>query len=312
MTPLFFTFLIIPHSLTPPCFSDLALARFLKIYIHTYDGEGLAIPHHKRLHFILTAFSSVSYVLAAGWLSCCSPEEVSPPFGHSQRSLLAHSISPPFPLPLYSSQSLPSAENHIQANLPQTKNRDTSRSVVLTRKPASDPSLHRPSSYSQEFLPSLSSIPSIWPVRGRISSPFGKRTCPFSDKPQFHRGLDIAADTGNPVSATADGIVVSCGWQGGYGKSITLSHGSGYVTRYAHLAKIYVQAGQAIRKGEEIGTVGSTGRSTGPHLHYELRSGGIPVNPERYLPDDRIQSSVLCRGAPLNDEHQPAPKGAGR
>ena len=130
----------------------------------------------------------------------------------------------------------------------------------------------------------LSALPSIWPVQGRISSHFGKRPCPFSGKPQFHQGVDIAANKGEPVSAAAEGTVVSCGWHGGYGKSITLDHGSGYVTRYAHLKKICVGAGQSIKKGQNIGTVGSTGWSTGPHLHYEVRFQGNPIDPERYLP----------------------------
>ena len=123
--------------------------------------------------------------------------------------------------------------------------------------------------------------------------------------------MDIAADKEEPVFATAEGITVSCGWQGGYGKSITLDHGSGYVTRYAHLNKIYVRAGQPIKKGEKIGTVGSTGRSTGPHLHYEVRFHGNPIDPEKYLPI-RFTDSKLCKGAIFNDEHQPSPKGAGR
>jgi murein DD-endopeptidase MepM/ murein hydrolase activator NlpD len=127
------------------------------------------------------------------------------------------------------------------------------------------------------------SRPSIWPVEGRLMSPFAQRTDPFSGEGEFHKGVDISATTGTPVHVTADGIVVHAEVESGYGKLIVVDHGGGFQTYYAHLSKFFVHTGQAVRRGETIGAVGSTGRVTAPHLHYEVRMGGAPVNPTRYL-----------------------------
>ncbi len=129
----------------------------------------------------------------------------------------------------------------------------------------------------------LDATPTIWPVRGWITSPFGHRISPFTGTLQMHEGIDICARLGTPVRATADGVVIYSGWKSDYGKLITLDHGYGYRTRYAHLSKIYVKNGQRVKRGEIIGAVGSTGRSTGPHLHYEVKVRGLPVNPKKYL-----------------------------
>ncbi len=126
--------------------------------------------------------------------------------------------------------------------------------------------------------------PSLWPVEGRLMGAFGRRTDPFSGEgTEFHTGVDISASTGTPVHATADGIVVSAGWSGGYGRLVIVDHGGGTQTYYAHLSRLSVQAGEEVRRGEQVGLVGSTGRVTAPHLHYEVRIGGAPVNPYRYL-----------------------------
>jgi murein DD-endopeptidase MepM/ murein hydrolase activator NlpD len=98
-----------------------------------------------------------------------------------------------------------------------------------------------------------------------------------------HRGLDIAADIGTPIRSPATGIVTAATVDSGYGKVITVDHGHGIVTRYGHCSQMYVKAGQKVRRGDVIGAVGNTGRSTGPHLHYEVRLQGVPVNPERYI-----------------------------
>ncbi|MGA1861674.1 peptidoglycan DD-metalloendopeptidase family protein [Deferribacter thermophilus] len=127
------------------------------------------------------------------------------------------------------------------------------------------------------------STPSIWPVRGWISSKFGYRISPFTGRRVFHEGVDIAARYGAPVKATAKGIVIYAGYKPGYGKLVTIDHGFGYVTRYAHNSKILVKVGQRVNKGDIIAKVGSSGHSTGPHVHYEVLVNGVPVNPLEFI-----------------------------
>lgn len=138
---------------------------------------------------------------------------------------------------------------------------------------------------SSRRLQFLNSRPSLWPVDGRlIMSSYGQRTDPFSGEGAFHKGVDISAPTGMGVHATADGIVVHAEWvTGGYGRLVVIDHGGGMQTYYAHLSKIYVRTGQEVRRGDTVGAVGSSGRVTAPHLHYEVRIGGAPVNPYIYL-----------------------------
>jgi murein DD-endopeptidase MepM/ murein hydrolase activator NlpD len=139
------------------------------------------------------------------------------------------------------------------------------------------------------------SQPSIWPVDGRLMGAFGQRTDPFSGEGAFHTGVDISATTGTPVRATADGVVVFAQMFSGYGRLIRVNHGSGVETYYAHLSRVYVQEGQDVRRGEVIGAVGSSGRVTAPHLHYEVRLGGAPVNPYRYLANATIFQQPVAR-----------------
>lgn len=125
--------------------------------------------------------------------------------------------------------------------------------------------------------------PSIWPVAGWLSSAYGNRRDPFTGGRDFHPGLDISADYGTPVHATADGVIRAAGWNGNYGNLLVLDHGFGIQTRYGHLSKFAARAGQRVRRGEIIGHVGSTGRSTSPHLHYEILTNGQLANPLRML-----------------------------
>jgi murein DD-endopeptidase MepM/ murein hydrolase activator NlpD len=118
-----------------------------------------------------------------------------------------------------------------------------------------------------------------WPVTGTITSPFGWRSNPFGGAPEMHPGLDIAAPTGTTVTAAASGTIIMAQWYGGYGNYILIDHGGGYSTGYGHLSAIYVSNGQAVKRGQAIGAVGSTGNSTGPHLHFEVRIDGKPVDP---------------------------------
>lgn len=128
-------------------------------------------------------------------------------------------------------------------------------------------------------------VPSTWPVEGESTDSFGVRGNPFGGGgAEFHSGQDIAAPRGTPVYAPAEGRVAQAGWQNGYGQLVVVDHGNGLTTRYGHLSKIEVTAGQELKRGDRLGQVGSTGRSTGPHLHYEVRVGELPVSPRHYLP----------------------------
>jgi murein DD-endopeptidase MepM/ murein hydrolase activator NlpD len=131
----------------------------------------------------------------------------------------------------------------------------------------------------------ISSVPVRKPVDGDIepASGFGVRMDPFTSSPAMHTGLDLHGETGDPVRATADGKVTTAGWSGGYGRVVDIDHGNGLSTRYGHLSSIDVRVGQSIRTGQIIGKIGSTGRSTGPHLHYETRVRGEAVDPNKFL-----------------------------
>ena len=131
----------------------------------------------------------------------------------------------------------------------------------------------------------LGAVPVRKPIMGEIdlSSGFGVRSDPFLGRPAMHTGLDFRSSTGDPVRATANGTVESAGWSGGYGKMVEIDHGNGFSTRYGHMSEIEVKVGQQIKIGQIIGRVGSTGRSTGPHLHYETRIDGDAVDPQKFL-----------------------------
>jgi murein DD-endopeptidase MepM/ murein hydrolase activator NlpD len=125
--------------------------------------------------------------------------------------------------------------------------------------------------------------PTIWPALGWLSDGFGRRTDPFTGEMATHLGLDISGDKGQPIFATADGVVRWASWNGDFGNLVVLSHEFGLTTRYAHLSKVGVKAGQTVKRGDIVGYMGSTGRSSGPHLHYEVWAHDRPVNPLRLL-----------------------------
>ncbi len=125
--------------------------------------------------------------------------------------------------------------------------------------------------------------PSLWPVIGVLRSSFGGRSDPFSGEGAFHTGIDVSTPTGTPVHATADGVVQSAGWSGRYGKLVIIDHGNGLETYYAHLSQFMVVPGQEVNSNQIVAMTGGTGHVTGPHLHYEVRVGGTPVNPIKYL-----------------------------
>jgi murein DD-endopeptidase MepM/ murein hydrolase activator NlpD len=147
---------------------------------------------------------------------------------------------------------------------------------------------------ARRFQPAESK-PSIWPVVGRLLGGFGARNDPFAGEGEreFHKGVDIGAPIGTAVKATADGLVIQAeATSGGYGRLVVIDHGGGYQTWYAHLLRISVQAGQEVRRGETVGELGSSGRVTAPHLHYEVHVGGTPMNPYGYMKGSAYEASA--------------------
>jgi murein DD-endopeptidase MepM/ murein hydrolase activator NlpD len=143
------------------------------------------------------------------------------------------------------------------------------------------------------------SPPSLWPVDGRLMGAYGHRSDPFSGEGEFHTGVDISAPTGTPVRATADGLVVRSEWAGGYGRLIVIDHGGGIQTYYAHLSRFFASTGQEVRRGDVVGYVGSTGRVTAPHLHYEVRRNDTPMNPYPYLAKATDYQAVVTKDFPF-------------
>ncbi len=137
--------------------------------------------------------------------------------------------------------------------------------------------------YFEDKRSLFASTPAAWPVRGWVTSPFGDRISPITGKEQFHEGIDIAVQVGTPVLAPADGVVVKACFESGYGNMVELSHGYGLKTVFGHNSRLNVKVGQHVKRGDIISYSGNTGSSTGPHVHYEVRVNGLPVNPVRYL-----------------------------
>ena len=130
----------------------------------------------------------------------------------------------------------------------------------------------------------LGSAPDAWPAGGMISSDFGVRLSPFAGQEEFHKGVDIMAPAGSPVGAPAPGVAVFAGEDAEGTLAVVLDHGGGYVTTFSHMHRLEVKSGERVERGREIGAVGQEGRATGPHLHYEVRLHGLPVDPRKYLP----------------------------
>jgi len=139
--------------------------------------------------------------------------------------------------------------------------------------------------------------PNLWPVEGQVTGSFGERIDPFNGEGAFHSGVDIGSSYGHPIIAPADGVVTFTDQLGGYGKAIMIDHGNGISTRYGHLSGFAVTAGQSVHRGDVIGYVGASGRSTGPHLHYEVRINDTPVNPYKYLRMTLAHSGGFAAGS---------------
>ena len=142
----------------------------------------------------------------------------------------------------------------------------------------------------------MAAAPTMWPVEGPVTGSFGERIDPFNGEGAFHTGVDISTAYGQAVIAPADGVVVFAAENGGYGQLLILEHGHGISTRYGHLAGFATAVGQSVRRGDVIGYVGRSGRSTGPHLHYEVRIQDVPVNPHKYLRISVAQNFGVASG----------------
>jgi murein DD-endopeptidase MepM/ murein hydrolase activator NlpD len=191
----------------------------------------------------------------------------------------------------YSGMGGPTEEDSVRfSQLLQEKNDQLAHKVEanlkLTHQQAAkqEASFQEISSYLNKQSSILGATPSLWPVKGWITSGFGKRASPLTGEPGRHMGVDIANEVNTPIRAAADGIVTYAGWEAGYGRLVAIEHGYGYSTRYGHCARIEVKVGDEIKRGQVVGYMGSTGHSTGSHVHYEVRVHGVPVDPEKYLP----------------------------
>lgn len=174
--------------------------------------------------------------------------------------------------------------------VPLSSNRETALNEMMTKldrlsleAKGQESRLHELHASIEMEKSLASATPSLWPLRGYLSSAFGDRESPFGSNSEFHEGVDISAPLGSPVVASADGVVTLADGDAGLGNAVAIDHGYGFVSRYGHLSKILVHAGDKVKAGQKIGLVGSTGRSTGPHLHYEVAVNGFKVNPMKYL-----------------------------
>lgn len=157
---------------------------------------------------------------------------------------------------------------------------------MLARSSAGKAAAEKPLSYTESIDilgDKLRYIPIGSPVEGRITSTFGNRRHPISRNWHQHHGIDLAVDNRAPVASVADGTVIKAGWKGGYGRAVVIDHGNGIQTVYGHLSRISVNEGEKLCRGQLVGLIGSTGRSTGPHMHYEVRVNGKPVDPTRFM-----------------------------
>ncbi len=193
-----------------------------------------------------------------------------------------------FSLPLASAPSalaeLPMSSAALSSDNPRVLGFLLDRlSAEATRQ---EQSLQELQAYFQDQRSQLDSMPSTWPTRGWVTSDFGTRLDPYTADRVMHAGLDIAGPHGKEVSAPSDGKVVFAGLEGGYGNVLVIDHGFGIKTRYGHLARILVKPGDRVKRGALIATLGNTGRSTGPHLHYEVRVNGLPENPRKFILDE--------------------------
>lgn len=182
-------------------------------------------------------------------------------------------------------QKVPDASNPFAPpataqDAPALASRLDKLSAEATRQ---EQSLHELQAYFQDQKSLLASVPSVWPARGWVTSDFGTRLDPYTADRVMHSGLDIAGPHGKEILSPADGTVVFSGLEGGYGNVLVIDHGYGIKTRYGHCAQLLVKAGDRVKRGQNVALLGNTGRSTGPHLHYEVRVNGVAENPRKFI-----------------------------
>ncbi|HEX9399154.1 MAG TPA: M23 family metallopeptidase [Anaeromyxobacter sp.] len=179
-----------------------------------------------------------------------------------------------------SDTAIPGPAPAAEANLSALPGKLSSLQSEASRQ---EQSLRELQEYFDDQRSLLASTPSIWPTRGWVTSDFGTRIDPYSAERKMHQGMDIASPHGQTVYTPSDGTVVFLGSEGGYGNVLVIDHGYGVKTRYGHLSQILVHLGDRVKRGDKVAAVGNTGRSTGPHLHYEVRVNGIPENPRKFI-----------------------------
>lgn len=195
-------------------------------------------------------------------------------------------------------ENLPSSFFGVGGPLPEDlrermRSQQSPDAFARPMKPASIPSVSETSSGEKDLRQvgglvhkvggQLSHVPSVWPTRGWIIGDFGYRVSPLTGHLQMHEGIEISNSLDTPIVAPADGLVTTIGSDPDHGKMVVLSHGHGIVTRYGHLSQVDVEIGQKVGRGQTIGKMGNTGRSIGPHLYYEVRVNGIPIDPRNFL-----------------------------
>lgn len=176
--------------------------------------------------------------------------------------------------------AIPGPAPAAEANLSALPGKLSSLETEASRQ---EQSLRELQEYFDDQRSLLASTPSIWPTRGWVTSDFGTRIDPYTAERKMHQGMDIASPHGQMVYTPSDGTVVFLGTEGGYGKVLVIDHGYGVKTRYGHLSEVNVRLGDRVKRGDKVAAVGNTGRSTGPHLHYEVRVNGIPENPRKFI-----------------------------
>jgi len=191
-----------------------------------------------------------------------------------ERNLAIGPVGPP------DAAQIPGPAPAAQENLSALPTRLTTHDTEASRQ---ESSLRELQEYFDDQKSLLASTPSLWPAHGWVTSEFGVRLDPYSAEHVMHPGIDIATPSGQAVYAPSDGTVVFLGTEGGYGKVLVIDHGYGVKTRYGHLSEIFVKLGDRVKRGARVAAVGNTGRSTGPHLHYEVRVNGIPENPRKFI-----------------------------
>ncbi|NTU97574.1 MAG: M23 family metallopeptidase [Chlorobiaceae bacterium] len=215
----------------------------------------------------------------------------SPHCGNSQRRIISCRFAAPLlivlallfqPAPAACGEKEPVAKKTAEGLLTTTEEMIENLILQIDNQNAHTPERIELADISNP-TPFSESIPSIRPLNGPISSEFGMRVHPIRRTTLFHAGVDISVSSGTKVLATGDGVVSFAGWEGGYGQKVTITHGYGFRTTYAHLSKAIVRAGQRIHRGDIIALSGNTGMSTGPHLHYEVMKNGVHVNPVAYF-----------------------------